>query len=324
MALGTNHVINADVGAGWVPDIWNDEAIVAFKKKTVMRNLVTVISAEGKKGDVIHIPTFPTHLTSTAKAVETQVTLQSPTNSEVQVNLNRHFEVSFIIEDLTQVQALASLRSVYTDSAGYALARRIDYELHALGTGVQTGTLDTSIGAPEDTVNTLSYDKAVIGSDGSTLWSASANTNTGNGAALTDSGFRKMIQTLDDADIPFEDRALVIPPVERKNIMGIPRFTEQAFRGDGNTLRTGVIGELYGVPVYVSSAAPKIQAADATTNYRVALLLHKSAFVLVEQMSIRFQSQYKLEYLGNLTVADTLFGVAETRDTAAIAFVTPA
>ena len=50
----------------------------------------------------------------------------------------------------------------------------------------------------------------------------------------------------------------------------------------------------------------------------------KSAFVHVEQLSVRTQSQYKQEWLGDLFTADTLYGVGEMRDDAALAFVVPA
>jgi hypothetical protein len=41
--------------------------------------------------------------------------------------------------------------------------------------------------------------------------------------------------------------------------------------------------------------------------------------VLVEQQAVRAQTHYKQEYLGTLFTADTLYGVAELRDEAAIA-----
>ena len=54
------------------------------------------------------------------------------------------------------------------------------------------------------------------------------------------------------------------------------------------------------------------------------MLLHKDAMALAEQQSIRSQSQYKQEYLGTLVTSDTVYGVQELRDYAALAFVIPA
>lgn len=320
MALGTAHN-TITTGANYIPELWSNEVIAAYKKNVVMRNLVTVINHQGKKGDTLHIPNFTRSLAS-VKAASTQVTLVAPTHGVTDITIDKHYEYSRLIEDILDVQALPTLRQQYTDDAGYALARQVDFNLHVLGTGLQGGTLDATPGTPA--ANTLTYTVAKIGSDGSTAWSASANTNTGNGASLSDAGIRKMIQTLDDVDNPLDGRALVIPPVEKKTLLGISRFTEQAFIGDGKALRTGMFGEIYGLPVYVSTACPTIQAADASTNYRVGLMFHKGAFALVEQMSVRSQTQYKQEYLGDLFTADTIYGIGELRDDAGVAFVVPA
>ena len=114
--------------------------------------------------------------------------------------------------------------------------------------------------------------------------------------------------------------------------MGLARYTEQAFVGDagnGNTIRNGEIGNLYGMPVFVSSYADSASATAAyptsgTAIARVCLMGHRDSMVLVEQMAIRSQTQYKQEYLGTLFTADTLYGVGELRDYAAFALVVPA
>ena len=312
---------------GFIPEIWQDEIIAAYKKRLVMSNLVTRINHQGKKGDTIHFPapssTFRNSVAS-AKTTDNEVTLVNDVSTNVNISINKHFEYSVLLEDIASIQALSSMRGMYTDQAAYALARQVDFDLHVLGTGLQGGTLDTSPGTPA--AQTLAYDAAVIGGDGSTTWDSTANTNTGNGSALTDAGIRKMIQTLDDSDIPMDERALIIPPVERKNLMGLARFTEQAFVGEqgmNNTIRTGKIGDIYGVPVYVSSNCPDVIATDTSTAYRAGMLLHKGAFAHVEQLGVRAQSQYMQQYLADLLTADTIYGVGELRNDAGVAFIVP-
>ena len=214
------------------------------------------------------------------------------------------------------MQALSSLRRFYTDDAGYALAKQVDTDLFNEMEGLQGGTVGAN-----------TWSGAVIGSDGSTPYDQTANTNTGNGAALTDAGIRRMIQTLDDADVPGSGRVMIIPPVEKKNLLGLSRFTEQAFVGEvggANSIRNGLVGDIYGMPVYVSTNCPTEVAADNTTQYRVGVILHRDAIVLVEQMSVRSQTQYKQEYLADLFTADTIYGVGELRDEAGVTFVVPA
>lgn len=52
MALGTNHNTTT-TGANYIPELWSNEVIAAYKRATVMRNLVTMINHQGKKGDTI-------------------------------------------------------------------------------------------------------------------------------------------------------------------------------------------------------------------------------------------------------------------------------
>jgi len=302
MALGTNHVTGSGVVDGtaqtFIPDLWSDEIIAAYKQNLVMANLVSKMSFKGKKGDTLHIPK-PTRGAAALKAASTQVTLQAATESEITVVVNKHYEYSRLIEDITETQALASLRKFYTGDAGYALAKQVDTDLIQLGRGAQGGN------------GTVAYDKAVIASDGTTLYSGT------NEDAITDAGIRKVIQTLDDADVPMDGRCLVLPPVARNVMMGLARFTEQAFVGEtggGNTIRNGQIGNVYGVMVYVST-----NCETATGDARIGMMFHKDAFVLAEQLGVRSQTQYKQEYLGTLFTSDMLYGVKELRDEAAVA-----
>ena len=122
-------------------------------------------------------------------------------------------------------------------------------------------------------------------------------------------------------------RFFIVPPVARNTLMGLARFTEQAFTGEtgsGNTIRNGQIGDIYGVKVYVSTNADTATTAGTgDVNPRVCLMAHPEFGVLVEQLGIRVQTQYKQEYLGTLLTADTLYGVGELRDDSAVALIIP-
>jgi hypothetical protein len=131
---------------------------------------------------------------------------------------------------------------------------------------------------------------------------------------LTDAAIRRTIQRLDDNDTPMDNRFFIIPPSSRNTLMGLARYTEQAFVGNGDAIRNGEIGNLYGIPVFTSSNA---DSASATAAYptsgsaiaRVCLMGHKDSMVLVEQVGVRSQVQYKQEYLATLFTSDTLYGV---------------
>jgi len=307
MALGTNQVTTA-VANNFIPELWSDEVIGAYKSNLVVANLVTKLSHKGKKGDTIYIP-VPARGSASAKAANTQVTLSAATNTKVTVSIDKHYEYSKLIEDIAEVQSLASMRKFYTDDAGYALAKQVDTDLFALTEGFQGGTVGGAAAA--------SFEKAVIGSNGSTDYTG----NSSNAAAITDAGIRRMLLTLDDADVPMDNRVMVVPPICANDMLGINRFTEQQFIGSGDAIRTGKIGQIYGVDVYISSNCPS--AAGNSGADRVGTLMHKDALVLAEQVGVRSQTQYKQEYLGDLFTSDTIYGVAELRNDAGVAFVVP-
>jgi N4-gp56 family major capsid protein len=301
MALGSGHQ-TITTAAKFIPEIWSDEVVATYKKNLVAANLIKKMNFKGKKGDAVHIPK-PGRGSANAKAANTQVTLNTDTATEVIVNIDQHWEFSIMIEDIVSAQALASMRQFYTDDAGYALARKVDSLILELGRGVNGGD------------GTAAYTGAYSGADGTTAY-------TGTAGALTDAAIRRSIQRLDDSDTPMDGRFLIVPPSTRNTLMGIQRFTEQAFVGEAgssNTIRSGEVGNVYGVPVFVSS-----NADAATDGDRICLLGHKDFAVLVEQMGVRTQTQYKQEYLGDLFTADTLFGVKELRDGSAIALAVPA
>ncbi len=306
MALGTNGQ-GVTEAANFIPELWSDEVIAGYKKNLVLGNLVTKINHNGKKGDTIHIPA-PVRGSANAKVADTQVVLQGDTHSVVNLSIDKHYEYSVVIEDIVEVQALSSLRRFYTDDAGYALATQVDNDLFTICEGLQGGTVGGSGAAL--------WEKAVIGGDGTTLFTG----NSSNDSDITDAGIRKMILTLDNADVPMDGRFMIIPPIAANDMLGINRFTEQQYIGNGEAIKTGKIGSIYGIDVYVSSNCPTIESGAA----RVGVMMHKDALGLVEQMGVRSQTQYKQEYLGDLFTSDTLYGVGELRNNAGIAFVVPA
>jgi len=260
------------------------------------------MSMQGKKGDTINIPA-PVRGTATAKAANTAVSIQNATESNVQVLIDKHFEYSRLIEDITGTQALSSLRQFYTSDAGYALAKQVDTDLHSLA-------LEFGNGA-SSYVNDNSY--YVDASTGLTAYAADTVTSSD---VFTDAGFRALIQKADDADVPFDNRVFVIPPSLRNAMMGIDRYVSSDFVS-GMPVQNGKIGEVYGVDIYVSTnCATSEAAADNTANtndLKAALLMHKDTSVLVEQLGVRSQTQYKQEWLSTLYTADQIYGVKVLR-----------
>lgn len=273
----TGDTVNNTNHATFIPKLWSDEIIAEYEHSLVMKPLVKSMKMSGKKGDTINIP-MPVRGSANRKIEESQVTLVADASGNKQILIDQHWEYSRLIEDITSVQALSSMRKFYTQDAGYALARQVDSDLIA-------SALDCWTVAGHSTEGGLVV-PAVEGS----------------AEDFNDQTFRDAIQILDDADVPMDNRKLVIPPAARNHIMGIDRYVSSDFV-NGRGVVNGKIGELYGVDVFVSTNLAANNAGE-----KPCLLFHTDALVIAEQMSVRTQTQYKQEYLADLMTADTLYG----------------
>ena len=272
--------------AVFIPEVWSADIIRAAESNLVLASKVKRYDGEVKsKGDIIHIPEL-SNLTAYAKSAGTAVTLNSVTESEKTITVNQHYETSFMIEDISKVQAQPDLMSEYTQKAGYTIAKQLDTSLAGLYTD-----LSQYVG------------------DGSTN--------------VTDANVIRAIQYLDDADAPENDRVFVIKPSAKADLMAIDKFvlrTGPGWSTDNSPILNGVKengfwGDLYGVKVFVTT---NLTTEAGTPTVVHNLLFQKEAFGLAVQQSPRTQSQYKQEYLATLVTVDILYGYSELRDTFAV------
>ena len=235
--------------AAFIPEIWSDEVVATYKANLVAANLVRNLNHSGKKGDTIHIPT-PGRNAASAKVKDTAVTYVTDTATDTAVVINKHFEWSTQIEDIAELQALTSMIKFYTDDAGYALAKNVD----------------SQIITDLDGASALTGGNAVIASV--TDW---------------DTAILTAIENLNDANVPVNDRSIIVTPSCMTALMKEERFTEQAFIGNGNAIKTGKIGMIYGVDVYMSTQV-------GTGNTEKAFLFQKDALVLTALSLYFFKS----------------------------------
>ena len=294
MALGTNQQ-TITTGANFIPEVWMDEVRAYLQANLVLGNLCKKFMFQGRKGDILHVPDV-TELTVNAKAVNTEVTLNGPTEDQFTLTINQHQECSFLIEDMLAVQAAYDLRSEYTKSAGYAIAKKIDSDVWSLSTGLGN--------------------RSQAGSAG--LWTTAYVNGGGAVGHLTETAIRRAIETLDLADVPDDgNRLFAIHPREKNALLAIARFTEYQMLGPGGMpIRTGQFGEIFGLPTYVTTAAKRVDTAITS------LVMHRDAFALALQQMPRVQANYIPQHLGWLFTTDVIYGFAEFRDNHAVALYT--
>ncbi len=286
MALGSNQM-TLTTGDKFIPDLWMAEVRKALESNLVFAKLVKRFDVKGKKGDVFHVPDL-SNLTANNKSANTQVTLQSPTETEFTITINTHKETSFLVEDILGLQSNYDLRNMYAQKAGYALAKSIDSSIVALITGTS--------------------------GQGSVGSAASASASD-----VTDPMFRDAIETLDVADVPDSPRFAVFYPSQKNAILGIDKFVSadkvgpQNQRITGGSPATKQFGEIYGNPIYFTTQVPTRAAGIGEVDTKRNVLAHEDGLACAIQQDTRVQSAYIQEYLGWLTTADIVYGVAVYR-----------
>lgn len=276
-AYGSGNVnIGITAGSVFRPNIWSKEVLMFVKKNLVLLPLVKHYDADVQSsGQTLEIPNVGT-ITANQKAQNTLVTLNYNTETKTTLTLNKHYESSFLVEDILKVQSAYDLRTDYTEAAAYAIAEKIDSNLAVDMTASFTG-----YGA--------------------------------FGTALNDNVILIVNRYLDDAKAPQTDRSLVVTPQGKQEMLAIDKYIRYDAIGIGgseNSIRNGQIGEIYGVRVYMSQNLVQLATAVPQNSH---LFFHKDSYAIAVQMEPRTQAAYKQEYLGWLVTVDVLYGLTPLR-----------
>lgn len=273
----------------FIPEIWADGIYKYFERKSVFRGLVDDYSAlfAGKGyGDVLHIPEMSL-ISASDKSAGADVSYDATATTETQLVVNKHKYVAKLFEDLTLIQSEADLVEKYSRMMGEALSRQVDADIWS------------ELQNLEDSLN-LSADDT-----------------------LTAGKFEEALATLGEADIPYMDGecAMVVNPTLFADILnpsaGIAQFfIRNDAVGEGNRgLRSGLVGSLYGIDVYMSNTVDTANDGGAGANTISGAIFHKSAVAFASQQDVRVQSEYSIDALGTKVVADLLYGVKRIDDT---------
>ena len=195
---------------------WGPMVNDAYFAKHVFANWCLDLSEllAGQGGDILHIADIYTNpLTSAAKSAASEVTLVSPATAEVQLAVNTHRHVAFVIEDL----------EISTLTKSFSITQK----LFAQAGKVVADDLEDALAA---------------------LWSNLSQSIGDTGTVVEDKEVRQAIEALEDNDTPMEDVAWFFhPTVFWHQIMNVARYYDASQAGwvhGGNTpILTGNFGE---------------------------------------------------------------------------------
>lgn len=215
----------------FIPEIWKRDVIRRRDDSLVMKGLVSMIDFRGEKGDTIYIP-YISDMAVNSKAAGYPVQYQSYLDRRWTMVVNRYKEASFAIDKLLEIQSSHDLRSIYTERAGYALARDIEH----------------AILAERATINGYNSSSNVITS----------------GAPLDYTDILAAMEILDNANVPREGRKLVISPSQHASLLTQPEFINADYSNE-KRVYTGQVGSVLGIPIMVTSSL-KVNSTTGLTN----------------------------------------------------------
>ena len=281
--VGTGAVGNTiDVGFSerLVPELWSREIADNRLDNLVLWQLIgSRYSGEiSSKGDTLHIP-FVGEVGADYKTnytVGTDVKIDSLDVTTVDLLIDRYIRHGVGIQDALKAQSAYDLRAPVQARLSRWLDRAKDAEV---------------------------FKKAVTDF---------SNTPIDSGTALT---FEKIVDaaaTLDMKNVPEDDRFIVVNGIGRADLRKIPQFTAYKEVGESGLVKSksGFVGEIYGMPVYVTNAIEKDSGAKPAYQF---LMFHRSAIIGATQNvpMIEFGRDYKKGQ--DDVVASELFGVKVLR-----------
>ncbi len=290
----------AELG-NFIPEIWANTALEALRSKIVLAKIITKDTdvATFTVGDVLTIP-VPGSFTTNDKAAGTAVTLQNPSADKVTVTLDKHKEVTFVIEDVARAQQNQDTMARYVTNAATAIVDKIETDLFGLATGFSTK-------------------KGSVG------------------VAASASLLRSTMAALDTNKAPEEGRFFVVGPQARVDLLADTDLKEYFANSKPDALSKGALGEVYGLNAFMSQLVPS-SGAGATGiagTPEFGLLAMRSLPVTgapgVSQMTmrdpvsglvIRQTASYDTDLLGVKVTIDVLYGFTELRDACGVMLTT--
>jgi hypothetical protein len=134
-----------------IPTLVAAEALGALYANVVIANVVNrdYENEFARAGQSVNIP-FLGSLTANDKAEDTDITLNAPTDTKVTLTLDKHKEVSFVVEDTARVFANPDMLAGYAREAALTLATAVETDLAGLYSGFSQ-TINATTGLTEAT-----------------------------------------------------------------------------------------------------------------------------------------------------------------------------
>jgi len=277
---GTDPTLAELITRKFVPEVFSKEAIMHTKSNLVCVNCFnTHFKNQLRKGYKVSIPVF-TEGSATEVTPGTEGSASDLSTTAVSITVDKWYYAAAEISELMDIEEEADYLQGAAESCGYTISK----------------TIDTDVGSLFSTLNSSS----VYGSDGQTF---------------TDDIFRALVETLDEGDVPDNNRCLIGDPSTKSDLLDIDKFVQVNYVNQ-KVVPTGMFGTLYNAKVFITNNL----TAATTGNYGV--YAHRDAIGIVIQKDPRSR-MYDMGYkFIKKIIVDAAWGADEIRDGFGVPFYT--
>lgn len=238
-----------------------------LKQESFLMGTLFDKSSEAVKGaaslDVVRRDTFA----AADKAENVALTTQVLTFAKDTLAFDKHKAIGWFIEKIAELQASVNVTAEGIVEASKELALQLDKDLYA--------QLKLASAAAPD--HRIAY--------------------VGSSIAQTD--ILEARKLLNVANVPANDRYLLISPASEKAMLAIADFVRADAYGSANGLINGELGRIYGMKVLMSNVAE-----DAGS-----IVYHKTAVAFALQQAPDYNAMYNVQKVGTDHAMDWIYGV---------------
>ncbi len=263
--LGATEFIDITSADVFLEEKWSQQSTVEKEKNLVFgTNVDRTFEAELKKGQILHIGNI-TQPTARAKTENTAITFETVTESEKTITINNFYYTAIALEDVVSPMVSINLLDKYIPGLSYGLGLQEDSDLAAL---IDDGTITQTVG---------------------TL-----------GSGLTHENLLRSDQYLNDANVPPEDRMIIISPAEKANLLSLDQFVHK----DYSDLRMGLLGSWLGTyPIFVTTNTDGTNAAGHDN-----VMMHRQAIAHIAQIKPMVKAFWDINFFAAKMASLTTYG----------------
>ena len=208
--------ITPATAAKLIAEKWTKKIEQPFFNALYFQDLVTKRDDLASGGNKLNIPFMSTY-NARDKVAGTNVVYDANTETEIELEINKHKYLAFTIEDITKVQSNYALQELYRGAQKEALARAIDTDLASLHAG--------------------------------------AGTNVSGGANVDDADMLSVVLALDLANVPQTERSGIVHPKVMSDLRSVNKYSTYDQTGKTGLAVSGKanVPNVYGMDIHMSN-----------------------------------------------------------------------